>query len=165
MSKVRGMVRGPRRAAFILGAFAASAFVLSSCVSTSGPYYGDHYTMSINRAGTGNILLKWNGPACNQDVSGDGTRGSPYDRALCAFFVIRGQECNHASGVGRGICNRATDPRAREADDGVEMWSAFDRAAHLTLQAGWSCLQVTYSGSGVVKRWTGNPLGYEGCVK
>ncbi len=163
MSQVKSMVRGRVRGVLAVGLLAASALALSSCVTTSGPYGGDHYTMSINRDGTAHILVAWNGPACNQDVDRDGNRGTPHDRALCAFFVIRGQECNHADGIGRSICNVATEGNGNDAAG--PLWFDYTAAATRVLQNGWACLQVTYGAFGDVRRWTAAPLGYEGCIK
>lgn len=165
MSKLKSLLRGRRRTVLVLGALAGSALVLSSCVSTSGPYNNDHYTMSINRAGSANILVNWNGPACNQDVDRDGTRGTPHDRALCAFFVTRGAECNHADGIGQSICNAATEANGKIYGTNTLLTDSFTLAATQLLQTGRSCLQVKYGAFGDVKGWQPAYLGAEGCIK
>ncbi len=163
MSHVKSIVGGRVRGGLALGLLVVSAVALTSCVSTSGPYGGDHYTMSINRAGTAKILWAWNGPSCDQDVDKDGSRGTPHDRALCAFFVTRAGECNSAKGIAQGICNLATD--ANRNGSAGPLWFDYTAAATRVLQNGWACLQVTYGAFGDVRRWTAAPLGYEGCVK
>jgi hypothetical protein len=152
-----------RRVVLALGAVAASAMVLTSCVSTSGPYGGDHYTMSINKSGTANILWGMYGPSCDQDVDHDGNKGSPHDRALCGFFITRAGECNHADGIGQGICNVATEANGK--DSAGPLWFDFYTATQRVLNNNWACLQVTYGAFGDVRRWTAAPLGFEGCVK
>ena len=96
-------------------------------------------------------MWRWAGPTCDQDVTGDGTRGSPKDRALCAFFIIRGICNGAADGSNRGLCYAATDPNA-QTGEGKPTWVDFNEAANLRRQAN-SCLAFRYGAFGEIRGW------------
>jgi hypothetical protein len=138
-----------------------SALLVTGCVTVG--QYGDHYTESIWHEPSDGIVFNWASPKCDQDIDGDGSRGTPHDRALCAFFIIRGTVCNNINGTPKQICNLATEANGETYYTHTPLWFDFTAAATRMVNNGWACLQIQYGGFGEIRRWTAAPLGYEGC--
>ena len=155
-----------RRAAGLASITCSATLLLSGCFVA--PY--DTYVITpdfpgllytIKKQYSDALVSIWGGPTCNQDVSGDGTVGSRYDRALCTFFIIRTQSCNATSGAARNLCYAATRPvelsgesNWRDFNDAVDQVNGVDDCLAVHVRPGFD---NTYN-------WTARRLNTGGCV-
>jgi hypothetical protein len=102
-----------------------AALSLSGCVTLAQEPWGTRLTFS--RHTTDELILAWAGPACDQDLNGNGVSGGPQDRAYCAFYLIRGI-CNGTNDAALKLyCYEGTE-RGRN-QQGYWLWSDLDEAA------------------------------------
>jgi hypothetical protein len=145
--------RSPSRSAG-LAAVCAAATLLAGVFLLAGPtakaqaiiWENDKITVDTDHPGflvtlkqeeTALVLAMWRGPWCDQDVTGDGTRGSEGDRAMCVLDNFRAL-CPTGwwppqDMVGGYLCRHATERGE---------WDDIRGALSEVLNAGYECLSV-----------------------
>lgn len=149
MSRVRSLFGSKGRFVVLASIVCVAALAMSGCVTAKHLLGRDFLTLS--KSTTDPVMLAYYGPACNQDLDGDGVPGLYHDRALCAFYVIRGS-CNQADDYTKVICYAVTDPK---------YWREFLNAPYEWSKYHDTCIYAVResSVSGPVVRWAGETAG------
>jgi hypothetical protein len=125
--------------------FAAAA--LTGCV-----YLSKNNDFYMGQGTTNEVMLSYFGPTCNQDVDRDGTVSSG-DRALCAFFIIRGMCNGSGDNALKFVCTAVTDPRVVRNGYDANV-ASFILSANVWSRGGQACLRAN-----VNTGWRAVPLG------
>jgi hypothetical protein len=159
MSRFRLRSRRNLYSAGLASLVCAAALAMSGCI-TFTKVGNDHYTGAIWQRVSDQIVWDWAGPTCDQDTDRNGVKGSPHDRALCGFYLVRVIVCNNIGGVEQALCNNATEANGK-AYGGALLWPEFNVAAQ-GVANGRACLAFTYYATGDIKDWRALDIGPEG---
>jgi hypothetical protein len=157
MSKIRTAFGHRRlRVAGVTALICSAALVMSGCFrAVYDTYVVQGNDVVIKQQYSNLIVWNWAGPACNQDLNGNGIPGGEQDRGWCALRLIRAAACSKLSGWVQNVCNAAT------ADS---EWDDFNPAASAQAQPGADCLTVSVNpvaDNGF--NWTTREVGHGGC--